>query len=467
MRMTPFDIHNLFRKSIAQFLVHDPHLSQLKKLPYVFESPLEEELPLATPGIYIVTGGRQVGKSTLIKQIIRNLLQKKNVAPECIWYLPCDTIETFDQLLFHIESFQEELGARRPFYLFIDEITYVREWDRAIKSLADAGFFQHGSVVITGSDALILKEAMMRFPGRRGTADQHDFHYYPLSFSQYVALKDASLAKTFMSARENFQNNLSTGAPAYPATSMRKLDEHFHAYLMCGGFLKAINDTALTKSILSATYRTYVQWIVGDMLKRGKQEKYLREIVEAIIPRLTKQISWHKITDAISIDHHQTVADYLQLLERMDVLHIVPALREDKLSAAPKKDKKIHFSDPFIFHALHAWVENDADPFKCAETSLAADIPIQTALAEGVVASLLCRRWEGYYIKAEGEVDIALVDGKKFFPIEIKYSHTIRPSELKQILKYPRGIVAYRGVECGSLEQLEVIPLPLMAFVAA
>jgi predicted AAA+ superfamily ATPase len=454
--MTQFDIHNLFRKSTDQFLNDDPHLSLLTSLPFVFESSLEEEIPLNTPGIYILTGGRQVGKSTLLKQLIRNLLIKQRIDPALIWYLPCDTISTYDQLLFHIEQFQSEIGNRRPFFLFLDEITYVREWDRAIKALADTGFFRSGSVVVTGSDSVILKEAMKRFPGRRGEADEHDFHYFPLSFSDFVRLREAPLAESLGKIRDSFQKDLCVDIEKVNQEPIVELEKHFNAYLLTGGFLKAINDFAQKKTIPAATYRTYTQWIVGDVLKRGKQEKYLRELVEALIPRLAKQISWRKITAAVSLDHHHTVSDYIHLLERMDVINIIPALREDRLRAAPKKDKKIHFNDPFILHALQAWIEGKD---KQSE--------ITSSLVEGVIASLCKRTWDSYYIKAEGEVDIAIVAGKKFYPIEIKYSPTLKRNDLKQILKYPKGIVAYRGPDCGMFDHLTVLPIHLLAYLVA
>ena len=462
--MLPFEVHNLFRIDIDRFLKDDPNLSSISNIPYPFDSPLEEEIPIQTPGIYILTGGRQVGKSTLLKQMIRNLLLE-GTDPDTIWYLPCDTIERFDDLIFHIQQFQEDLGRRRPFHLFIDEITYVKEWDRAIKSLADAGLFKGGSVLITGSDSVVLRDAMMRFPGRRGDARQHDFHYHPLSFYQHTSLVAPKLAAAFDKTRASFQKDLSVDTESIPVETIAALENRFDSYLMTGGFLRAINDLAQRGKIPAATYRTYIQWIVGDILKRGKQERYLREIVEALITRLTKQVSWHKITRAVSIDHHQTVADYLAILERMDVLNVLYALREDKLTYSPKKDKKIHYNDPFIFHALHAWADGEADPFALARRSIDARAELSSALVEGTVASIARRNWKSFYIKADGEVDIALLHGKGFFPIEIKCSESLRRQDLKQIMKYKRGIVAYRGTECGAFDHLTVMPIPLLAML--
>jgi hypothetical protein len=51
-------------------------------------------------------------------------------------------------------------------------------------------------------------------------------------------------------------------------------------------FLSAINDMASNQRVMPATLATYSDWIRGDVLKKGKQEHYLREIMGAVIKRL-------------------------------------------------------------------------------------------------------------------------------------------------------------------------------------
>lgn len=443
----------------------DPHLIKLQGLPFIYRSSIERVLPIHTPGIYILTGGRQIGKSTLLKLIILRLLAEEGIAPEQIYYLPCDTIADFKQLLFEIEQFRTTLKSTKPFFLFIDEITYVSEWDRTIKHLADTGFFQWGCTVITGSDAIILKEAMSRFPGRRGKAEKQDFHLYPLSFFEYTALHEKELAEHFIEARQRFAANMHI--PTVDKKKSSKLTGHFEKYLLTGGFITAINDLAANNLISETTYNIYIQWILGDMLKRNKQELYLREIITALIPRIAKQITWHNITDAMSIEHHQTVIDYLNILERMDIVTIQHALREDKLQPAIKKAKKVNFCDPFIFHAMHGWIKNETKKFGLAIRICEESSDLINSLIEGCLVSLFKRNSDVYYLKAEGEVDIALLKEKSFFPIEVKRSLSINKKELKQILKYKRGIIAYSGLEPGRFEHLDAVPIPLLAMLAA
>lgn len=458
--------HNLFRKGLDAFLRGDPHLARLEGLPHFHRSRLEEDIPVMVPGIYILTGSRQVGKTTLIKLIIRRLCERNAIDPHQIYYLPCDTIADFKQLLFEIADFSASVDAARPFALFLDEITYVKEWERAIKALADAGMFDRGSAVITGSDSLILKEAMMAFPGRRGRADVHDFHLHPLSFQEYVALKDGPLAARFDGCRALFRDEFAVSIPPLDGPSGDLLQGLFREYLLVGGFMPAINDFAAEGRIAPSTYRTYVQWVVGDILRRGKQEAYLKEIIAALIPRLAKQITWHNLSAVMSIEHHRTVADYVDMLGRMDAVAVIGALMEDKLKAAPKKARKVCFSDPLIFHALRGWAEGAGDSFDLASALLNAPGDLHNSLIEGSLSALFHRTWRTFYIKAQGEVDIALVKGREMLPIEVKNSVSLDGKELRQILKYRRGIVAYAGWKAGKFKQLDVMPIPCAAMLA-
>lgn len=461
-----FVVHNLFWKGLDEFERFDPALSRLAGLPFVSHPALVEEIPVLTPGIYILTGGRQVGKTTTLKLIIRQLLRQKKILPARIYYLPCDTVKDFSQLLFEIDQFRQSIGEGVPFLLLLDEITYVEEWTRAVKSLADAGFFNRGSILITGSDSYLLKDAMMAFPGRRGEAPEQDFHLYPLSFYEYVTLKDRGLCPDFEKIRSDFQKGLRMVNQKLNSASVNRLQAHFNSYLFTGGYLSAINDYEKNKNISNAVYKTYIQWIIGDVLKRGKREDYLNEIIKAIYPRLSKQVTWHSFTNGLSIDHHQTTIDYLDILSRMDVAVILKALREDKLQPFPKKAKKICFGDPFIFHALNGWVNNAGTIFDLSKEVMSSPSELQNALIEGTVAALFNRRWNLYYIKGEGEVDLAVVAQKRFVPIEIKNSLVLSRKDLKQILKYRNGLVGYAGYEMGYFEHLQVLPIPLLAFIA-
>jgi hypothetical protein len=62
-------------------------LKVLSRQPLVWEFPLILGLSVQVPGIYTVSGGRQVGKTTLLKQWMAHLL-KTGVHPHAIAFLP-------------------------------------------------------------------------------------------------------------------------------------------------------------------------------------------------------------------------------------------------------------------------------------------------------------------------------------------------------------------------------------------
>ena len=69
--------------------------------------------------------------------------------------------------------------------------------------------------------------------------------------------------------------------------------------------------------------------------------------------------------------------------------------------------------------------------------------------AEIAVLSSFINKNPIFYIKAEGEVDFALITDGKFLPIEVKWSKLVKKEEVRQILKYSNGYILYRGFEDG------------------
>ena len=60
--------HNSHLDDPSSFSQNDPHIRHLNKQALVHHSMLLEKLPIDIPGIYSISGGRQVGKTTLLKQ---------------------------------------------------------------------------------------------------------------------------------------------------------------------------------------------------------------------------------------------------------------------------------------------------------------------------------------------------------------------------------------------------------------
>lgn len=424
--LAPYSIHNQFKTSLKAFQQLDPHLHALSQLKYQYHPEWWTKLPLDTPGIYILTGGRQVGKSTSCKLLIKHCIEKNLFSKESILYLPCDEIYDASQLSRTIRLFLDTI-PNNLFLLIIDEITFVKDWDRTIKALADEGHFRNGLCLLTGSDTLILKEAAMRFPGRRGKAKQTDFHLYPLTFAEYVKLINDS-------------GNVSE----------TKLQQYFQDYLICGGYLRAINDLAEYNEITEATFLTYEQWIRGDFLKKGKSEETLQLIIHALLTVGVSQISYSSLTQKIGLISKETCIDYCRLLERMDVLFNLQAFDINKKQGFPRKDRKFHFTDPFIYQTLKYWLNREE--FNSLQQNESNNV-------EACVASHCHRYGKTFYFKGQGEIDIIWLRNNKIEAIEIKWTNQLRPNDLKMLKQFNNTIILQKLPHSGHVDDIKVMPV--------
>jgi predicted AAA+ superfamily ATPase len=443
-----FRPHNTHLDDAEQFETRDPTLNELARKSFVYRYPLLDHLPADKPGIYTITGGRQIGKSTVLKQRMADLL-KMGVEPSRIVYYTGELIDDHHTLVRLLTDAVETPGSRLPVYCMVDEITFVREWERAVKYLADAGLLNNCVLILTGSDSLVIRQARMRLPGRRGSAETTDFHLFPLSFYEFVRLKSA--------LTEEQIGRILNGDTYHELAET--LNREFEQYLLCGGYLTAINDMESEGHILPSTFAIYSDWIRGDILRRGKQEQFLREIFTGIIRRYGTQITWNSLAKELSIEHPATVADYIELLCSMDVLFVQYALQEDRLRGAPKKARKVVFNDPFIFHSVRSWLLPGKDPFSTLAEPLVRQTDWADRVVEACAVSHHARYHPTYYIKAEGEVDIAYVERGRFWPLEIKWTGQIRPKDLKQVAKYANSGIATKAISTGRIHGVPAEPL--------
>lgn len=449
------DIHNQFKESLSRFKNFDPHLKRISNVPYVYRSPLLGEENFHSSGIYLITGGRQVGKTTFLKQFIVKLVEERDIRPENILFITGEIIDDHHILRRIISQFYENITSHG--YLFVDEINYIRDWDKSIKYLSDAGFFEDISVILTGSDSQVIRTSMKHFAGRRGASDRVDFDFHPLSFKEFVCLIRKDLKPLCDSIVAHPLNSTLTGYE----NEHNKLTGLLYKYLIHGGYLPAINEYHLNKTISKSVMNIYIHWIIGDILKYNKSENYLFEILKGIKSTYNSQISWNSLSKYLSIEHHKTVSDYCNILESMHVLHIQEAILEHKLTGAPKKNRKIYFRDPFIDHAITNYLNPDM-------TINALEEKIQNTVEASAYVEAICvdhcKRWlPTYYIKgSKGEVDLALVKNGKLYPIEVKWTSQVKNTDLKQIRTYENGIVLTPG---STVEKRLNIFLPLVRFL--
>jgi len=446
---TRFLPHNTHLESRSEFRYLDPQLRRLSRQPLVWRSPLLDALPEGVPGIYTLGGGRQVGKTTLLKQWVAELLERGE-EPGRIAFLTGELIDDHHALVGLLGDVLGQMPRGGPRTVILDEVTYTRDWDKGVKYLADVGALDDVVLVVTGSDLVVIQDARLRLPGRRGPSEVVDFHLHPLSFGATVRLR----------GRIPDLDNLLDPSHEPGAVAVRSLHDELESYLRHGGFLTAINDVERHGSVQPATLRTYAEWVRGDALKRGKREHYLREVLTSVLDRMGSQVTWNALARELSIDHPSTVQDYVLLLESMDAFFVQPALVEDRLTGAPKKARKVQPADPFVAHAVRSWLHPAPDAWGvvCAEVE---DPERSSRLVEAAVAAHYRRLFPTFYVKAAGEVDVAYVHRGRFWPVEVEWRGRLRPGDLKQVRKYANGVLLAPVSAAGEVEGVPVRSLAL------
>ena len=144
------------------------------------------------PLIKVITGMRRTGKSTLLKLIIEDLINRK-VDRERIIYLNMELLENqrFKDIHAINRFLQEKLKlTQSKLYFFIDEIQEIYSWEKLINSLLTAGNID---IFITGSNSKLLSGELTTYL----TGRYVEFHVYPLTFKDFLKFRNTDqYAKT-------------------------------------------------------------------------------------------------------------------------------------------------------------------------------------------------------------------------------------------------------------------------------
>lgn len=430
------------------------------------------ELKFDRDRVYTIRGPRQVGKTTMVKIIIRELLAKIEHS-QSVFYFTCDLVADEKELFEVLEPYLDWAAAFRldRKYIFLDEISSVRDWEKGLKYLVDTGALKSSTVVLTGSHSIDIKNSIDRLPGRRGEGEGDgtlDKLFFPMKFSEYAETLSSDM-KRFMETeglnkgqkRQAVLSNLFEGK-ADPFMSMLllyqpELDRLFDRYLLTGGVPRPTNDFFSKNKIDSSIYELYIQSLKGDLARWNIPEMPVKQTLRSIFGKLTTPVSWRGITDETDIGAHVTVQKYIRALEDSFVLNVLYPLDLPKKNASFKKEKKIYFQDPFIFHALRTWASGLTDYFESSNLYL-SNPDTRSKLVESVIHSHLVRyMYEKhpsdvfsphdhiFYLKTDGgkkEVDFVLKEnGNKLLGIELKYQNRIISSDYRGLTSFESGLL--------------------------
>ena len=364
----------------------------------------------------MLTGARRVGKTTVLYQLAEEALARREFAPNEILYVSFDhpilKMSSPDRIL---KCFRENVASGTGrFFLLLDEIHYADDWASWLKVWVDT--LPNCHIVATGSagSALAL-DGVESGVGRWATVRMPT-----LSFYEYLHLIGVETPKLPPELAPADLLHLAMPEAQAVLTKCLPLREHFHRYLLTGGF----PEVALIEN-LAAAQRLLREDVVDKVLKRDMTALFnVRNVLELerVFIYLCLYSGQILVQDTLAREigvARTTVANYLKFLEAAHLIHrLDPFDLGGKKSLKPRP--KVYLADPSIREAV--LLRNDDSLAAPAEMGLI----VETAVAKHLF-SFYYRAMPrfGYWrdAKTEKEVDfiVALLNDRHIM-VEVKYS---------------------------------------------
>lgn len=278
--------------------------------------------------IKVITGVRRCGKSSIMKMIIRELLEQGISENDILYfnldkrpYIGLTKPEQLDELI------EKNVRQDTVQYLFIDEVQNVKNYETVVNSWREEGNL---SIFLTGSNSYLLSgELATKLTGR-----YLEFNVLPLTLDEYVGIK------------EYFNKDI-------PTDSQELLNTYIHE----GGFPYTVRlDTLADK-------RTYVQGLIEEIYKKDIQKRIKirnRTVFDAVMKYLISNFgattSVQNIVDDLAKNGIKTKIDtvnrYIEALVSAKI--IMPCERFDmKSRKSLKGEKKYYLSDFSFYYAMN------------------------------------------------------------------------------------------------------------------
>ena len=238
--------------------------------------------------IKILAGIRRSGKSTILYQIIKKLIQS-GVQPKNILFLNMEDealLEAdFDKL---VSIYLENIAPEGDIYLFIDEIQNRERWEFWVKTQYDLKKFKQIFISGSSSSLLLSKHASLL------TGRQFSFLVYPLSFSEFLKFK-----------KIDYDINLIT------KEQKAKIKALLKEYIAYGGFPEAVLEKEKHR-ILVEYYSSIIERDI--VVKYGLDEKKVKDLCRYLISNISSPHSYKKLASLAGLSP-TTVISYLSHIE--------------------------------------------------------------------------------------------------------------------------------------------------------
>jgi len=337
-------------------------------------------------------GLRRTGKTTILKQIINHLIESGNVKRENLLFY------SFDEEQPKIEEIIKEYGiilgreifnAKDKFYIFLDEIQKLKDWQNQIKYFYDN--YQNLKFFVSGSSSLFIKKHT-----RESLAGRiYEFILNPLSFEEFLIFKEK---ENLIKKKNLFKNDLEREFLLYQKRQ----------------FIDIIDES---EEGVSRYVKSMIEKIVYQDVPKVfpiEHEDLLIRILKVIASNPGMFSNYENLSKEIGISKI-TLSNYFFYLEESFLIKKLYNFSRNRLTSE-KKMKRFYLTTTSFFPFLN----NNIDRTKL----------IENLIVSFVDAKFFWRTPQKY------EVDIILEKGNKIVPLEVKYKNNITNKDTKNLLRF-------------------------------
>lgn len=373
-----------------------------------------------TPFVKILSGVRRSGKSTIMKMII-GVLKERGIKDVHILHYNFDSmqysqIKTAQQLY---ESVADELALGGKFYLFLDEVQEIQDWEKAVNSfMVDFDV----DIYVTGSNSRMMSSEISTYL----TGRYIQFRVFPLSFEEYLTFRS-----WYQGNSAGFSDGTGYGGGSAPGggnidgtgfgDNIESTRYHeFARYLRYGGFPAVHLQEYSLDEAYTIVRDIYNSTIYTDIVKRSQIRRVdqLERIVRFAFENIGRTFSAAAISKYLksqnrSIDN-ETVYDYLGKLESAFILH--RCSRYDlQGKEILKTQEKFYVCDPAMRYSVLGYTPDSV-----------------AAMLENVVFLELLRRGYDVHIGRIPDGEIDFVATKQEHRLYIQISQQIDTEKTEQ-----------------------------------
>ncbi|MEM3555965.1 MAG: ATP-binding protein [Candidatus Micrarchaeia archaeon] len=390
-----------------------------------------------TDTILAIVGVRRAGKSFLLRQLAKKLMNK-GVGKDSILIVNFED-ERFGernlQLLRDIyETYMEEFKSPKNRFIFLDEIQTVREWEKFARGIHER---REAKLIISGSSAKMLSEELATLLTGRSL----NFFIYPLDFREFLQFKKIEVKNKLELVEKRFV-----------------IKKYMKEYLEFGGFPEVVLSNEKLRILLSY-FDTVVLKDVVDRFRIREREK-IRVLAKYYLSNVSSPVTFRRISEFLKIPL-KTTERFSNYLEIANLIFFIKRF-SFSLKEQEKSPRKVYAIDTGLSNAIG---------FRFSENI--------GRIIENAVALELRRRQsfiptlEVYYWKGNGgkEVDFVVKNRGKLQLIQACRSvekAEVKKREIQALLKASNELKCnnlvvvtedYEGSERVKKKEVKFIPL--------